>query len=409
MFLLGLQSPPPNAIDRILADPKLAGALVSVTVAESSGKVVYSHNDGMHMTPASNQKLLSNSFALHTLGAAYRPTTKFWRFPTRIVIETTGDPSMTYIDLMTAQAKLASDLTTLVYAKQAYSPGIPDGWEYDDLPNKYAAPITALTVDKASVELWARDGKLQLVPHSYDLRIQQRTGKSRSIKYDPFTRIVEVTGPLPEKPTKLDTLSLLRPDHAAASLLGTSLVPTTQVPDEPPTYVHRGSTVGELLKACLPPSDNNIAEHLLLLASAQKSGSTTYPQARIQITDFLTKIVGVIPTDFRVEDGSGMSRHNFVTTRGIAKLLHWCAAQPTANLWRDALVHPGSGTLSSRLKGIEFSGKTGGLDMVAAISGYVKCDDGKERVVSIILNNYGCTTGEARGFADAIIRSVVKG
>ena len=83
-------------------------------------------------------------------------------------------------------------------------------------------------------------------------------------------------------------------------------------------------------KACLPPSDNNIAEHLFLLGAKAQGAFTTdpYPTARERMTAFMTGTVGVKKDDFRIYDGSGMSRHNLVTVRGIAQLLAWQNRQP---------------------------------------------------------------------------------
>jgi len=74
---------------------------------------------------------------------------------------------------------------------------------------------------------------------------------------------------------------------------------------------------------------------------------------------------------FAHHDGSGLSYEDRVTTGGIVRLL-WAADAAT---WgpdlRDALPHRGQGTLIHRLKGVRVRAKTGTLDMISALSGWV--------------------------------------
>ncbi len=137
-------------------------------------------------------------------------------------------------------------------------------------------------------------------------------------------------------------------------------------------------------------------------------GLDPYALAQVRLTNFLTRMVGVTPGDVHVDDGSGLSRHNYVTTRAIAKLLAWASDQSTAEIWRAALAHSGKGTLSSRLKGVPFAGKTGSLDMVSALSGYVETTDHQTRIVSIILNEFGCAPSVVRDVEDQIVRQVAQ-
>jgi D-alanyl-D-alanine carboxypeptidase len=64
--------------------------------------------------------------------------------------------------------------------------------------------------------------------------------------------------------------------------------------------------------------------------------------------------------------------------------------------------------LSSRLDGVGFAGKTGSLDMVAALSGYLRTDNGNEVIVSVIANHYLCPNVEARTVLDDFVRASQK-
>lgn len=397
------------SLDAILDDPKLKGATVAAMVTDLDGHPLYQRNPTLRVVPGSNQKLLTSVFALNTLGPLYQPVTKIWKLVDRTVVDSPGDPLLSYRVLTEAKSRLRLNRYLPVYAREAYSPGVPPTWEFDDLPNKYAAAVNALTVDRGSFELWNNQGRAELRPDPYGMRIDRViTPDAPRIVYDPRARRLQVFGTLPEKEERLDTLAVPRPDEAVARILGANLVTTDKLPDWEPNLIIKGSPLSEMLRACLPPSDNNIAEHLLLIAARHQGPWVhgEYPDAEERLTAFLTGPVGLDKDEVHVVDGSGISRHNLVTVHALTSVLAWANHQPTAGVLRSALARPGVGTLSNRLQGVVFEGKTGSLDMVIALSGYVHLPDGSERIVSIVMNHFLGTANDARGIADAFVRQV---
>jgi D-alanyl-D-alanine carboxypeptidase/D-alanyl-D-alanine-endopeptidase (penicillin-binding protein 4) len=65
------------------------------------------------------------------------------------------------------------------------------------------------------------------------------------------------------------------------------------------------------------------------------------------------------------------------------------------------------GTVKSRLKGSNAAGhvfaKTGYVDKVRALSGYVKAQDGREYIFSIIANHYATPTSAINDLQDKIV------
>ncbi|HWA82499.1 MAG TPA: D-alanyl-D-alanine carboxypeptidase, partial [Fimbriimonadaceae bacterium] len=298
-----------------------------------------------------------------------------------------------------------------IWVREAYRPLIPPSWEWDDLPNKYAAPVSAFTVDRGSIELWAEGEKLSILPCNYGLvaRRGSKTGP-RKVTYDPIRHTLTVDGELPKAKTKIDTLALDFPDVSAASFLGRRFNLTDHVPKSPPSLILGGPPLSATIKECLVHSDNNIAENLLLLAAAAEKplSNDPYKDAEASLSRFLVSTVGVETGDFHPEDGSGMSRHDVVTTRGIVKLLQWALKQPTKDVWLDALAKPGAGTLQDRLSGVPFIGKTGTLDMVVALSGYVHTSKNRTLTVSLIFNQFICSERDARSIADDFVKKLVE-
>jgi D-alanyl-D-alanine carboxypeptidase/D-alanyl-D-alanine-endopeptidase (penicillin-binding protein 4) len=385
--------------------PALDGAIVAAYATTLDGTPIYARNETLRVMPASNQKLFSAAFALNTLGPDARQATRIWKEADRNVVEAEGDPLLTRAELL----NLDLDRRKPVYVAQAYAPGIPSGWENDDLKDRYAASVYALSVDTASFELWGEHGRPQLRPEPYGVKIERQKAEKLDWIYDPFARRLIVKGPLPEKATRIDTLATPRADFAAASLLGRNPRATTEVPNRAPDIVLPGHTVAEAVAACLPPSDNNIAEHLLLNAATKFGplGEDPYATATTRLRNFAERTVGLPFEDVLPRDGSGLGRGNLVTARAMVGLLRWADRQPTRELWRNALAKGGGpGTLRNRLTDVEFRGKTGSLSRVAALSGYLKRRDGSEAVVSVIVNHYAGSDAAVRAAMDAWVRSL---
>lgn len=391
----------PSALDV----PALDGAIVAAYATTLDGKPIFARNESVRVMPASNQKLLTAAFALNTLGPDARQATRVWKERDRNVVEAEGDPLLSRDDLL----KLDLDRTKQVDVVQAYAPGIPGGWEHDDLKDKYAASIYALSVDRGAFELWGDHGKPQLRPAAYGVKIERRKGPKLDWIYDPFARKLIVTGPIPEKAARIDTLATSRADFVAASLLGRSPRLATEVPSRAADITLPGHTIAESVAACLPPSDNNIAEHLFLNAATKfgSLGEDPYETARPRLRNFLERIVGAPFADVLPIDGSGLARQNLVTARAMNAVLRWADHQPFRDLWRASLAKSGGpGTLRNRLADVGFAGKTGSLSRVAALSGYLKRRDGSEIVVSVIVNHYAATDAEVRAAMDAWVRSL---
>lgn len=405
LLLLG-QTLQPD-LDAILDDPKLAGSVISCQVADMEGNVLYERNPDLRVMPASNEKLFTCAFALWKLGPSYQPETRIWKRRDRTVVDAPGDPMMTHERLIAAARALHLNLKLPVYLRQAYRPLIGPGWEWDDLPNKYAAPVCAFTVDRGSFELWGGAGKLQLRPFNYG--IAPRWGKKsgpRQVHYDPIRRRLIFDGSLPATPTRLDTLALAEPDVCATQFLGARMIPLGQAPTTPPSLTMGGIPLKDQMKECLVKSDNNIAENLLLMAGS-RDPAHPYETATASLTQFLEQTVGIAPGDVRPSDGSGMSRHNLATARAFVLLFRWAANQPTRDIWMDALARPGAGTLQSRLAGVPFVGKTGTLDSVVALSGAVQAD--RPVYVSLIIDHFVAKTSEVRDLADRFVRRLASG
>jgi serine-type D-Ala-D-Ala carboxypeptidase/endopeptidase (penicillin-binding protein 4) len=391
-----------------LDDVKLKGALVAAMVTDMDGKVLYQRNADLRVMPASNQKLLSCAFALAKKGEA-RPVTQFWFGEGAVTVAAEGDPTLSIDQFKSFQDRISPLSVSKVRLWQAYQSERPDTWQIGDAPNRYGPAVHAFSIDRAGFELWITPKGADFRPHRpvFD-RLETDFDKGSFVAYySPLASFMRLTGELPRTEKKIDTYSDPHPAQTAcANLIGVEK-PDIEVlkdrPDTAPDAEITGPPMSELIKLCLQPSDNLIAEHLLM----HGAGVGSHRIATQNLSKWLESTVGWEPKSYNVADGSGLSRKNNVTTRNIAKLLKWSHQQPTKNVWMKALAAGGQkGTLANRLKTVGFVGKTGTLDMVSALSGYVKCSNGQTKIVSVVLNHYGCSTGEAQQIIDRFIENV---
>jgi len=165
----------------------------------------------------------------------------------------------------------------------------------------------------------------------------------------------------------------------------------------------------------MKPSQNLYTELLLrtLGKNAQPNGSNPTLERKtvddgIEAVKTFLRGAGIEPRgQFVQADGSGLSRHNYITANGTTQLLTFMSTHRYANAFRDSFPVAGvDGTLRTRLRGTpamnNLRAKTGTISGVASLSGYVTSAAGERLVFSIILNNYPEESSSRRSHLDAI-------
>jgi D-alanyl-D-alanine carboxypeptidase/D-alanyl-D-alanine-endopeptidase (penicillin-binding protein 4) len=107
-----------------------------------------------------------------------------------------------------------------------------------------------------------------------------------------------------------------------------------------------------------------------------------------------------------LQDGSGLSRSDLLTARGLVALLVAMHRHPHAQVFRASLAEPGQkGTLENRLK--PYPGrvwaKTGTLRQANALAGYMTAADGDRLAFAILVNNHAVPGREAVSAIDDIV------
>ena len=137
-------------------------------------------------------------------------------------------------------------------------------------------------------------------------------------------------------------------------------------------------------------SQNLHAELLLRLLGKSEGADGSFAQGARVVRQFLVD-AGVDNNDFYLYDGSGMSPDDRIAPRAFTRLLAWATHQPWGAEWRSTFPIAGvDGTLENRFKDSPLKGKmwakTGTLNEVNALSGYLTAASGRTLAFSILVN-----------------------
>lgn len=102
-------------------------------------------------------------------------------------------------------------------------------------------------------------------------------------------------------------------------------------------------------------------------------------------------------------DSSGLSYENKVSPRGLVHLLAVAERETWGKTFRETLPVPGQGTLEDRLGGVKVRAKTGTLDGVSALSGWVRLERTGSWAEFSILSS-GMPKSQAVEIEDRIVR-----
>jgi len=175
---------------------------------------------------------------------------------------------------------------------------------------------------------------------------------------------------------------------------------------------HDSLPLGEDIRVINKVSQNLHAEMLLRLLGREKGGSGSVAAGLSVVGEFLTE-AGVQPEEYMLFDGSGLSRDNLVSPRATVKLLRYAAAQSWGEEFVDSLPRAGvDGTLAYRMQELprraNVRAKTGSLDHVSALSGYLTTSQGQRLVFSIMANHNALKGYETSAVIDQIVAAAAR-
>jgi D-alanyl-D-alanine carboxypeptidase/D-alanyl-D-alanine-endopeptidase (penicillin-binding protein 4) len=180
---------------------------------------------------------------------------------------------------------------------------------------------------------------------------------------------------------------------------------------EPPIASWNSPPLAEVVKSINKYSNNMMTRHLLLTLGLERAGKpATVAHGIAAVQDYLTT-AGIDHSQLVMVNGSGLSRDERVTGNMLGSVLEQGFTMTAMPEFVSSLPLSGlDGTMRSRLTDEGPSGrmhiKTGSLDNVAGIAGYVHARSGKHYVVVALVNHTQADTGPGQELGDALLNWV---
>jgi D-alanyl-D-alanine carboxypeptidase/D-alanyl-D-alanine-endopeptidase (penicillin-binding protein 4) len=434
-----------QSLDKLLgADSSHETVYVARVVDAETSRELYAHDADRAVAPASNMKLANVAAALDRFGPEYLWRTYLAIDGDDLWIIGTGDPSLGDKRIEEAHQQprfavldefakaLASRGISQIKGRLIIDDGVFDDerigatWPKPELTESWSAPVTGLSLNQNCISVMAYPDHLDVQPVTEGVKVinhARSAGAAEELKLtrEPNANTFTLTG-LVEKPTKVDEKAVVDPGLFLADALrtylkqkGISIAGRTERAtrgdanakwralktiaisrdhhDSRVIAVHETS-LRDVVNRIDKQSQNLFAEALCKLQGRAweidhgRDEPGSWRAGGEAIHAFLRRME-IDDSRYVVVDGSGLSPDNRVTARLISDLFLKMLHHPQATAFRHSLSVCGKdGTLDDRLMDIagRVQGKTGTIDGVKALSGYVTTDQNHTLVFSMIFN-----------------------
>lgn len=411
-------------------------------------------NASKAFNPASAIKLLPSLAALETLSPAYRWITSVYTagrisdgvLEGNLYIQGGGDPYLTVDSLwdllknVRAQGieRIAGDivLDDGIFESRAF-----DRAAFDDRPyHLYNGPASGLLVnfwsvrftvraqaDRVHIDAFPDSDRLTIVnniKHSNARCTSARRRVGYRVSHGSGSVVVAFNGTLSSRCRPVVMTRAVIPDTRYAQYVlpgvwrdaGGSLAGSVRrgpVPDDAVRIVaHPSRSLGEVVRATNKFSNNMMARHLLLtLGTLRKERGIVLDDGIRALHDWILS-KGLDMPELHVDNGSGLSRDARISAQGMANLLRvgffsryapeFLASFPIAGEDRALRRREFGDDGNPRVRI-----KTGLLNHVRTMAGYITSRDGDNYIVVLLVNHNGVHRGLGTRMQNAVIRYVL--
>ncbi len=446
-------------LDKIFSSRDFSGSQWRISVFSlSRGEKLYEREAAELCIPASANKLITAAVALSRLGPDYQFKTSVFSdgrieggvLHGNLIIVGSGDPAQSprfhggdpFGAFQGWAQKLKGKGVAAIYGDIVGDGGafeeIPygDGWEWNDLTQGYAAPVSALQFNENLVSFRIFPGSVQgsgaFVETSplkdylnLDAGVLTGRGNSASrirIQRNDAKESVALRGSVPLKsaaivrdipvrsPVRYYVAALsqaLREQGIDLSRAGIREARNCDLQSASLLWTHVSPALSEIIKPLLKESLNLFAETLARSLGVQLRGEGSFAEGKTIVEQTLAEL-DVDKGSYRYADASGLSRLNLVSADMLVRILRSMHKKKFFPAFYEALPTAGiDGTLQNRMKKTAAENnaraKTGTLSGISAVSGYVQTRDGEMLAFAMIANNFLLAKSRAETAQDAAI------
>lgn len=443
--------------DRLLNKTRVGIEVVQLGDTAQGSRVVLRHEAELPLIPASNLKLITTSAALDYLGADFKFHTLLVKHGNDLILVGDGDPTLGDAEFL---RRVGWDVTTVFnnWAEGLKKRGITSvenvlvddsvfdenflhsHWPIDQAHKRYAAQVAAVNLNANCLDFTVQPtGGLVAFStnpptHYLNVRNTCQSGGANAIWLSRTlgTNNVILSGTCPA-PNEV-SVTVHDPALFAATVLAETLSSTgIKVNGK----VGRDRTVRAALCSDASAADATwslVAVHetplTQVIAQANKYSINLYAEALCKrlgfavsgqsgswangtaaVGAFLTK-AGVDEREYHLDDGCGLSKENRIAAHAIVSVLQFNYFGPNKPAFFGSLSVAGSdGTLEKRFEGSDLRGrvfgKSGFVNSVSALSGYLHARDGRWYAFSILMNGIPAGSNSSiKPLQEAMVRAV---
>ena len=437
-------TPLPTAVAQIMAAQRIPSSAVSFIILDpDSGRIVSSHNADIPRSPASTIKTVTTFAALDSLGPAFTWQTRALSNGPDLILQGGGDPYITLERWWSFVQRLRTGgLKTIrgdiVIDDSAFSLPPQDPGAFDGKPNRsYNVLPDALMVNFQSIEFrLAANADTQRVdvialPAPANLAIENRirfsAGRCRAgagrvdfqVASPQWDRVIFSGALSPDCTERSFARVLLKPATYAFGTFvelwresGGEFSGSLRVEPTPANATLLLSadslSLAEVVRATNKYSNNLLARHLFLTLGMQRYGTPATLEKSANAFAEWARDKGFNLAGMDIDNGSGLSRNTHITVLQMAKILSAAYHSRFAPEYLASFPLAGmDGTLRSRMKQSPAGSvrlKTGHLDGVSGVAGYVTGADGKTYVLVSLVNHVRADFGAAEPVHAALVQ-----
>jgi D-alanyl-D-alanine carboxypeptidase/D-alanyl-D-alanine-endopeptidase (penicillin-binding protein 4) len=386
-------------VGRFITDSQILNDhLVGFSLSDLDKKgVIYEKDADKYFIPASNVKLYTFYAGLKMLTDSI-PSLRYIEQGDSLIFWGTGDPSFLKRRMQGDKVLnfLASNNKQLFFAPGRYTGHVyGQGWAWDDYNDDTQAEITELPLMDNLVAFKNEKGRISVIPQHFNDCLAMDSlikGKDFTVIRKPEANVFtypsrfvpeSLAQLVPYKTSIATTLSLLRDTlHRNVQLINMAMPATAK------TIYNMKSE--DIFREMLLPSDNFIAEQLLLVYANQFQQELSGTDA---IRYILDKYLKDLPQRPRWVDGSGVSRMNLFSPADMVTVLQMIDKEVNNREKLFSMLPAGGqrGTLKNAYPKTDHPfvfAKTGTFSNNYNQSGYLVTKKGRTLVFSLMNNNF---------------------
>jgi len=453
LFTFNLSTAQINKItDEISNHPNLKAGSWSVYAKNSvTGEIIADYRSDKIIYPASNLKLLTTAVALDKLGSDYEINTYIeydgqinsnGELEGNLFIRGEGDPTLgsselkgvasydSLFQMWVAQLKAngIKKITGNIIGDDSYLDymPLPGGWAWDDIGNYYAAGTSGLCFNenlyylffKPSDKVGGQATVIRTEPTISNLSFinHMKTGKKGSgdngyIYAAPWQYKHQLEGTIPAGVKEFSIKGAIPNPAKFTTEYFKYLCEQNgiEISGEAKTirefsngsknrkvlFIYKSPALKDIVFRLNKKSNNLYTEQLLKILGKKFNETGSYSAGLLVNKNWL-KENGISTENLFLQDGSGLTRSNGVTTKFFVELLEVMAVKPSFKDYYNSLPIAGDSTDIGGIKKLcigtsaakNLRAKTGGHNRVRSHSGYVHNQSGELICFSMIANDY---------------------